>query len=130
MKKTKIIIYTAVMFIILFFNTLPAHAATIDDIIEEQKQTYDLEQLEDQIPDSADKAARDLDEPLTFTEEMQRRGLDPQTRLIAAREEPAVEIVAANLQLEVGAPTVYFERLRLADGSEFRFFLIKVLMPL
>jgi stage III sporulation protein AE len=66
MKRTKIIIYTAVMFIILLFNTLPAHAATIDDIIEEQKQTYDLEQLEDQIPDSADKAARDLDEPLTL----------------------------------------------------------------
>jgi len=60
---------------------------------------------------------RDLDEPLTFTEEMQWRGLDPQTRLIAAREEPAVEIVAANLQIEVGAPTVFFERLRLADGQ-------------
>ena len=60
---------------------------------------------------------RDLDEPLTFTEEMQRRGLDPQTRLIAAREEPAVEVVAGNLQLEVGAPTVFFERLRLADGQ-------------
>jgi len=58
---------------------------------------------------------RDLDEPLTFTEEMQRRGIDPQTRLIAARDEVASEAVAANLQLNVGAPTIFIERLRLAD---------------
>lgn len=58
---------------------------------------------------------RDLDEPLTFTEEMQRRGMDPQTRLIAARQETAGEAVATNLQLKVGAPTVFIERLRLAD---------------
>jgi GntR family transcriptional regulator, N-acetylglucosamine utilization regulator len=60
---------------------------------------------------------RDLDEPLTFTEEMQRRGLDPQTRLIAARQEEANEAVAAGLQLRAGAPTIFIERLRLADGQ-------------
>jgi GntR family transcriptional regulator len=60
---------------------------------------------------------RNLDEPLTFTEEMQRRGIDPQTRLIATRDEVAGEAVAAGLQLEVGAPTVFIERLRLADGQ-------------
>ena len=60
---------------------------------------------------------RNLDEPLTFTEEMQRRGIDPQTRLIATRDEVASEAVAARLQLEVGAPTVFIERLRLADGQ-------------
>jgi GntR family transcriptional regulator, N-acetylglucosamine utilization regulator len=60
---------------------------------------------------------RNLDEPLTFTEEMQRRGMDPQTRLIAARDEVAGEAVAAGLQLELGAPTVFIERLRVADGQ-------------
>lgn len=60
---------------------------------------------------------RDLDEPLTFTEEMQRRGMDPQTRLIAARQEEADEAVAAGLQLRVGAATIFIERLRLADGQ-------------
>jgi GntR family transcriptional regulator len=60
---------------------------------------------------------RDLDEPLTFTEEMQRRGLDPQTRLIAARPELAGQAVAVGLQLKVGDPTIFIERLRLADGQ-------------
>jgi GntR family transcriptional regulator len=60
---------------------------------------------------------RDLDEPLTFTEEMQRRGMDPQTRLIAAGEGTAGEAVGAALQIEVDAPIVFIERLRLADGA-------------
>ena len=60
---------------------------------------------------------RDLDEPLSFSEEMQRRGLDPETRLIASRPETASERVAAALELEPGSPTLFVERLRLADGD-------------
>lgn len=60
---------------------------------------------------------RDLDEPMSFTEEMQTRGLDPETRLVAARPESAGESVAAALQLEPGSPTLFLERLRLADGE-------------
>jgi GntR family transcriptional regulator len=60
---------------------------------------------------------RDLDEPMSFTEEMQTRGFDPETRLIAARPESAGESVAAALQLEPGSPTLFLERLRLADGA-------------
>ena len=53
----------------------------------------------------------------SFTEEMQRRGFDPQTRLVAARPEAAGESVAAALGLETGSPTLYLERLRLADAE-------------
>ncbi|HEX2626617.1 MAG TPA: GntR family transcriptional regulator [Candidatus Limnocylindrales bacterium] len=60
---------------------------------------------------------RDIGAALSFTEEMQRRGLDPETRLLAARPEAAVESVAAALSLEVGSPTLYLERLRLAGGE-------------
>jgi GntR family transcriptional regulator len=60
---------------------------------------------------------RDLVEPMTFTEEMQKRGLDPETRVIAARPESAGEAVAAALELEPGSPTLYLERLRVADGE-------------
>ena len=54
---------------------------------------------------------------LSFTEEIQRRGLDPATQLIAARPEAATEAVAAALQLAPGSPTLYVERLRLAGGE-------------
>jgi GntR family transcriptional regulator len=54
---------------------------------------------------------------LSFTEEMQTRGLDPATRVVAARPEAAGETVAAALELELGSPTLYLERLRLADGE-------------
>jgi GntR family transcriptional regulator len=54
---------------------------------------------------------------LSFTEEMQRRGLDAETRLIAARPEAASEAVAAALELDPGSPTLYVERLRLAGGE-------------
>jgi GntR family transcriptional regulator len=43
--------------------------------------------------------------------------MDPETRLIAARPESAGEAVAAALELEIGSPTLYVERLRLADGE-------------
>jgi GntR family transcriptional regulator len=60
---------------------------------------------------------RDLADEKSFTEEMQLRGLDPETRLIAARPELAGEAVAHALRVEVGSPTLYLERLRLADGE-------------
>jgi GntR family transcriptional regulator, N-acetylglucosamine utilization regulator len=60
---------------------------------------------------------RDIAAAQSFTEEMQRRGLDPETKLIAARPEAASESVAAALQLEPGSPTLYLERLRLAGGE-------------
>ena len=54
---------------------------------------------------------------LSFTEEMQTRGLDAETRLIAARPEAASEAVAKALDLRPGSPTLYVERLRLAGGE-------------
>ena len=54
---------------------------------------------------------------LSFTEEIQRRGLDAETRLIASRPEAATESVAAALELAPGSPTLYLERLRLAGGE-------------
>jgi GntR family transcriptional regulator len=54
---------------------------------------------------------------MSFTEEMQTRGLDPTTRLVAARPESAGVAVAGALGLEPGSPTLYLERLRLADGE-------------
>ncbi len=60
---------------------------------------------------------RDFADELSFTDEMQRRGLDPETRLVDARRESAGERVASVLDLEVGAPTLYVERLRLAAGE-------------
>ena len=53
----------------------------------------------------------------SFTSEMQSHGLDPETRVVAARSEPAGEAEAHALELKVGAPTLYLERLRLADGE-------------
>ena len=48
---------------------------------------------------------------------MQSRGLDPETRSWRrARRSPARRVADA-LDLEIGAPTLYLERLRLADGE-------------
>ena len=60
---------------------------------------------------------RDFAGELSFTEEMQVRGLDPETRLVAARPESAGEAVAHALELELGSPILYLERLRLAAGE-------------
>jgi GntR family transcriptional regulator len=60
---------------------------------------------------------RDFAGTLSFTEEMQDRGLDPETRLIAARPESAGETVASALGIEAGSPTLYLERLRVAGGE-------------
>jgi len=60
---------------------------------------------------------RDFAGTMSFTEEMQDRGLDPETKVIASRPESAGEVVAAALQIEPGSPTLYVERLRAADGE-------------
>jgi GntR family transcriptional regulator len=60
---------------------------------------------------------RDFEGHLSFTEEMQLRGMDPATRLIAARPQSASVAVAAALLLEPGSPILYRARLRLADGE-------------
>jgi GntR family transcriptional regulator len=60
---------------------------------------------------------RDFAGTMSFSEEMRDRGLDPETRLIAARPESAGEHVAAALAIEPGSPTLYLERLRVAAGE-------------
>jgi GntR family transcriptional regulator len=59
---------------------------------------------------------RDIAGSLSFSEEMRQRGLAPETRLVAARPEAAGEAVAEALGLELGAPVLFLERLRLAAG--------------
>ena len=54
---------------------------------------------------------------LSFTEEMHRRGLEAETRVVAARPEAASEAVATALALDPGSPTLYLERLRLGGGE-------------
>lgn len=60
---------------------------------------------------------RDLGDTNSFAQEMARLGLVAETRVLAARSEPAGEAVAAALQLQPGSPTLYLERLRLASGE-------------
>ena len=60
---------------------------------------------------------RDFAGTLSFAEEMQSRGLDPQTELVTARIEPAAQHVAVSLDLPAASPTIYLERLRLASGE-------------
>lgn len=60
---------------------------------------------------------RDIEGHLTFTEEMQLRGMTPATRLIAAFPGSAGVAVAAALGLEPGSPILHLERLRLADDE-------------
>jgi GntR family transcriptional regulator len=60
---------------------------------------------------------RDFAGTMSFAEEMQDRGLDPETRLLAARPESAGEHVAQALRIEPGSPTLYLERLRIAAGE-------------
>lgn len=59
---------------------------------------------------------RDIAGSLSFSEEMRQRGLAPETRLLAARPEAAGEAVAEALDIEIGAPVLFLERLRLAAG--------------
>jgi GntR family transcriptional regulator len=60
---------------------------------------------------------RNLGGTLSFAEEMHTHGHDPETKLIGARIQPAGEHVAAELNLPLGGPSVYLERLRLADAE-------------
>ena len=62
---------------------------------------------------------RDIASRASFADEMQERGLDPETRLISARPESATVAVGAALALESGSPTLYLERLRLAAGEPY-----------
>lgn len=60
---------------------------------------------------------RDFAGDLSFTQEMERLGLAPETRVIGARPESAGEAVATALDIPLGSPTLYLERLRLAGGE-------------
>jgi GntR family transcriptional regulator len=62
---------------------------------------------------------RDIASRASFADEMQERGLDPETRLVSARPESATVAVAMALRLEAGSPTLYLERLRLAGGEPY-----------
>ena len=59
----------------------------------------------------------DMAGSLSFAEEMIDQGHQPGTRLVASRSETAGAAVAAALGIEIGAPTLYVERLRLADDE-------------
>lgn len=54
---------------------------------------------------------------LSFAEQMQRLGLDAQTRVVSARLETAGEAVAEALGLSLGRPMIYLERVRMAGGE-------------
>jgi GntR family transcriptional regulator len=60
---------------------------------------------------------RDIAGSMSFSEEMQRRGLDPATRLVTGRIEPAGDTVATTLEIAADAPVVYLERVRLGGGE-------------
>ncbi|MDX1417311.1 MAG: GntR family transcriptional regulator [Candidatus Promineifilaceae bacterium] len=54
---------------------------------------------------------------VSFTEDMQHRGLKPGTKLIAAELIPATELLARHLEVPIHEPLARIERLRLADGE-------------
>jgi GntR family transcriptional regulator len=54
---------------------------------------------------------------MSFAEEMERRGLDPATRVVTARIEPAGEVVGSLLGMPADAPVAYLERVRLGGGE-------------
>lgn len=58
-----------------------------------------------------------LNRIISFTEDMQRRGLHPGTEVIIGRLEPATMEIAAKLDIEPGTELAVLERLRLADGE-------------
>jgi GntR family transcriptional regulator len=60
---------------------------------------------------------RDLAALTSFTEEMEARGLSPETSLVAARAGTADPQVAKYLELEPGTATIEVERLRSAGGQ-------------
>ena len=60
---------------------------------------------------------RDLTALTSFTDEMNRRGLDPRTRVIATQHLEADRTVATRLSIGVGAKVLFLERLRIAGGE-------------
>ena len=54
---------------------------------------------------------------ISFTEDMNRRGLLPATRILAEEINPAGSDVAAALNLKVGEEVAYLKRLRLANNE-------------
>ena len=58
-----------------------------------------------------------LNRIISFSEDMQRRGLHPGTEVLASCLEPASEDIAARLDIEPGTELAVLERLRLADGE-------------
>ncbi|HEX7170997.1 MAG TPA: GntR family transcriptional regulator [Candidatus Limnocylindria bacterium] len=60
---------------------------------------------------------RDIGGKMSFAEEMRRRGLDPATRVVTARIEPAGEAIAERLGISRDDPVVYLERVRLGGGE-------------
>jgi GntR family transcriptional regulator len=54
---------------------------------------------------------------VSFTEDMQQRGMQPGTKLISAELVSATAVLAQKLQIEVGDTLARIERLRLADGE-------------
>lgn len=60
---------------------------------------------------------RDIAGAMSFSEEMQRRGLDPATRVVTSRIEPAGDAIAGSLEIAADAPVVYLERVRLGGGE-------------
>ena len=59
----------------------------------------------------------DLEGSMSFTEEVQRLGHDPATRVVTARTVAADAAVAEALDIAIGASVVHLERLRMADGE-------------
>lgn len=58
-----------------------------------------------------------LNRIISFTEDMQRRGLHPGTQVLGLRLEPATPEIAARLGIMAGMELAVLERLRLADGE-------------
>jgi GntR family transcriptional regulator len=54
---------------------------------------------------------------VSFTEDMRQRGFEPGTQVLSARLVPASKDIAERLQVPIGEPLAYVERLRLADGE-------------
>lgn len=53
----------------------------------------------------------------SFSQDMRQRGLEPSTRILAERREPASASVAEALGLDIGDDTYLLERLRLVGGQ-------------
>lgn len=73
-----------------------------------------------------------LNRIVCFNEDMEQRGLRPETRLITAHLEPAEVDIALRLDIAPGAELAVLERLRLADGEPMsveRAYLVHRLCP-